>query len=192
LWTQSEVLSAYWAAWNIIQVTIITSIWLSMAMSILIWQNAWAGHTKRVKETNKIWGIISFFLMLFMGVIMFIFAPNLIGFFVKDKIEVIKIWSEILRISSLFLWFTWLQMALTWTLRAIWKTKIPMFITIIWTWLVKIPCAYYLSKYTVLWLKWIWWSEPIAIIVITILVLIAMTKVDWKHINLVKEPEIIW
>jgi Na+-driven multidrug efflux pump len=191
LWIQSIVISAYWAGWNIIQLAIIISIWLSMAMSVLIWQNAWAGHVKRVKKINKIWSLISFFLILFIWIIIFIFAPYFVGFFAKDKIEVIQIWSEMLRIGSLFFWFTWLQMALTWTLRAIWNTRTPMFITIIWTWAVKIPCAYLLSKYTVLWLKWIWWSEPIAIVVITILVLIVIAKVDWNHINITKEPEII-
>jgi putative MATE family efflux protein len=188
---QSTAIAAYWAGWNIIQLVIIIWIALSMAMSILIWQNAWAWHTHRIKETAKIWTIISFILMMVMWIIIFIFAPIFVDFFAKWKKEVIEIWTQMLRIASMFFWLIWIQMALSWTLRAVWKTQIPMIITIIWTWGIKIPLAWFLAEKLALWVKWIWWSEPISIVIMTVIILMVINKLKWKHTNIVKEPEII-
>jgi Na+-driven multidrug efflux pump len=86
-------------------------------------------------------------------------------------------------------------MSLMWAMRAIWKTQIPMFVTILWAWFIKIPFIYFFSKYLIfglnLWIDAIWWGEPLQMIIVTIIMIFIILKVNWTHINLAKHPEII-
>lgn len=183
-------LAWYGSAWNIFWFVIIFAMWLSMANSILVWQSVWAWLIDRAKSINKISAFISFILMSILWVISFVFAPNLIWFFVPWETETIKIWSEVLKIGSLFFWLIWLQMSFSWVLRAIWKTKIPMYNTILSQWILKLPIAYYLSKYTYLHLKWIWWAEPITSIILSIILFYIIIKIDWSNSNMTKDEKL--
>lgn len=184
-WTLA--LASFWVAWNIIQFVVIFAMWLSMATSVLVWQSVWAGMIERAKKINNISAIISFLFLTILWIISFIFAPFFIKFFVPKDREVIELWTQIIRISSLFFGLIWIQMSLNWVLRAIWKTQIPMYLTILWQWILKIPIAYILAKFTYLWLNWIWWSEPITSLIICIIMFYVMMKVDWSKSNLTKE-----
>ncbi len=187
-WTKA--LAWFWAAWNVLQVVIIFAMWLSMATSILVWQNIWAWNIKKAKKVNFISALVSFGLMTTLWIISFIFAPNIIKFFIPNDTEVVFIWSEIIRISSLFFGLIWIQMSFTWVLRAIWKTKIPMITTILSQWILKLPIAYLLSHYTFLKLNWVWWSDPIVSIIMTIIIFIIMLKIDWSKSNMTKDEKL--
>lgn len=182
-------LAWFGVAGNIIQFIIIFSMWLSMATSVLVGQSVGAGMIQKAKEINKISAWISFILLTLLGWIAFLFAPYFIWFFVPGEEEVIKIWSEIVRISALFFGLIWIQMSLNGVLRAIGKTQIPMFITILWQWGIKLPLAYILAHYTSLWMQWIWWSEPITSIIICIVMFVIISKVDWSKSNMTKEEQ---
>lgn len=182
-------LAWFWVAGNIIQFVIIFSMWLSMATSVLVGQSVGAGMIQKAKEINKISARISFILLTILWGIAFIFAPYFIAFFVPGEDEVIKIWSEIVRISALFFGLIWIQMSLNGVLRAIGKTQIPMFITILGQWVIKLPLAYVLAHYTSLWMQWIWWSEPITSIIICIVMFVIISKVDWSKSNMTKDEQ---
>ncbi len=186
-WTLA--LASFWVAGNIIQLVVIFAMWLSMATSVLVGQNVWAGMIEKAKKINNISAIISFVFLTLLWTVAFIFAPYLIQFFVPKDREVIELWSEIIRISAFFFGLIWIQMSLNWVLRAIWKTKIPMYITILGQWILKIPIAYFLAKYTYLWMNGIWWSEPITSIIICIVMFFVMIKVDWSKSNLTHDEE---
>lgn len=184
-WTLA--LASFWVAGNIIQFVVIFAMWLSMATSVLVWQSVWAWMIEKAKKINFISSFISFWFLTLLWIISFIFAEYFIKFFIPDDQKVIELWAEIIRISALFFWLIWVQMSLNWVLRAIWKTQIPMYMTILWQWIIKIPIAYFLAKYTFLWMNWIWWSEPITSIIICVVMIFVMMRVDWSKSNLTKE-----
>lgn len=139
---------------------------------------------RQSKKISNISAIISFIFMSFIWVVLFIFAPYIINFFAPNNKEVIEMWTKIIRISSLFLWLTWIFMSYSWVLRSIWKTHLPMYLTIFWQIFFKLFIAYFLSKYTLLKLNWIWWSDPITLIILVIIILIIISKTDWSKSNL--------
>lgn len=181
-WTVA--LASFWVAWNIIQFVVIFSMWLSMATSILVWQSVWAGMIEKAKKINNISTIISFSLLTILWIISFIFAPYFIKFFVPDDQNVIFMWTEMLRVVSLFFWLIWIQMSLNGVLRSIWKTQIPMYMTILWQLILKLPIAYVLATFTSLWIYGIWWAEPITSVIICIIMFFIMMRVDWSKSNL--------
>lgn len=190
---QSTLLSAYWAWWNALQIAFFFSMWLSMAASVIVWQLAWANKQKKAKEVTKISAIIWFVLMSILWVILYFVAPYFIAFLIPNSPEVNKLWTEMVRIWVLSLWMVWIWMTLAWALRAVGKTTLPMIVTILWSWFVKIPFAYFFSKYIILWLdlsyKWIWWSEVIAAVVTVGLMIIFALKINWHDISLVKKEK---
>lgn len=183
-------IASFWVAWNILQFIIILSMWFSMATSILVWQSIWAWMQEKAKKINNISLIVSFLSLTFLWIISYFIAPYFIKFFVPNDKEVIELWAHIIRITAFFFGLIWIQMSLNWVLRAIWKTQIPMYFTILGQWIIKIPLAYILAKYTVLWPDGIWWSEPITSIIICILMFFVMLKVDWSKSNLTKDDNI--
>lgn len=182
-------LAWFWVASNILQFVVIFAMWISMATSILIWQNMWAWLVENAKKINKIGIIVSFLLLSWMWVISFVFAPYFIAFFVPEDEAVIKIWAEIVRITSIFFGLIWIQMAINWTLRAIWETKIPMYTTILWQWIIKIPLAFILASIWSIWVVWIWWAEPISSIILCIILFFLLRKIDFSKWNLTKEEK---
>lgn len=192
---QSTLLSAFGAGWTTIQVAILMSIALTQATAVLVWQHAGAGNKKEAKQVVKTVSKISFTMMSIIWVIMFITAPMLINLLIPNNPDVNYYWTQMIRTIALFLWLTWLQMSLSWVIRATWNTKFPMYVTIVWNFLVKLPLAYFLSRNIIfwldLWIQWIWWSEPIAIIVVTLWMWYWITRINWDKINIVKNPDII-
>jgi Na+-driven multidrug efflux pump len=199
IWTknliQTELLDAYGIWWMLIQIMIFIGMGLSMATTVLVGQHAWAGHHHKAKKTAYTSAITSFVMMTGLWILIYIFAPSIINIFVPDMPKINELWTQMVRTSALFLWLLWAQMSLMWALRAIWKTQIPMFITILWAWVIKIPFIYFFSKSVIfwldLWIKAIWISEPIQMIIIMILVIIIMLKIDWQKINIAKHEELI-
>ncbi|MBW7954927.1 MATE family efflux transporter [Candidatus Gracilibacteria bacterium] len=186
----TKAIAGFGAAGNVLQVVIIFAMGLSMATSILVGQNIGAGNIKKAKKVNFISALVSFGLMTSLGIISFIFAPNIVKFFIPNDNEVVLIGSEIIRISSLFFGLIGVQMSFTGVLRAIGKTKIPMITTILSQWILKLPIAYLLSHYTFLKLSGVWWSDPIVSIIMTIIVFIIMLKIDWSKSNMTKDEKL--
>lgn len=191
---QTELLDAYGIGWMILQITIFISIWFSMATTVLVGQHAGAGHYHKAKSTAYISAILSFVMMTILGIVIFIFSPQIIEVFVPNSPKINELWTEMVRTSALFLWLIWIQMTLMWAMRAIWKTWIPMFITIFWIWFV-IPIIYYFANYEVfglnLWEKAIWWGNVLQMFIIVILVILVMLKINWYKINITKHEEYI-
>lgn len=179
--------AAFWVSGNIIQFVVIFAMWLSMATSVLVGQSIWAWMIDRAKKINHISAIVSFVFLSILWVITFLFATYFIKFFVPNDDKVITLWAEILRITSLFFWLIWIQMSYNWVLRAIGQTKIPMYLTILWQLIIKIPLAYFLAKYAFFGDNSIWWSEPITSIVICIVMFFVIMRVDWSKSNLTKK-----
>jgi putative MATE family efflux protein len=188
---QSTLLSAYWAGGIITEVTILITIWLTQATAILVWQHAGSWNSQKAKKVLISGTKISFIIMTIIWIIVFITVPYIINIFIPNNPEVNYYWTQMIRTSCLFLGLVWIQVVWGWALRAIWHTKAPMYVTIISNLFIKLFFAYIFSSYVILWLnlwvKWIWWSEVVAIIISTLWMWYVLGKINWKHINITKK-----
>ena len=186
-WTTA--IASYWAWSNVIQIIMIVAMWLSMAVSALVWQNIWAKNTDLAQEVANTSIKISFTFLTIIWVIVFLFAKFFVWFFVPWEELVINLWSRFLIFVALSFWFVWIQMAITWVLRAAWSMKTALILTIISQWVLQFPLAYILSKHTSLWIDWIWIAILLTNIIIAIASLIIFLKWDWKNNNLTEDDK---
>lgn len=95
------------------------------------------------KKYNKIrmYGQNAFFLstifMVIIGVLFYIFAPNLARIFTNDK-EIVKLVTTVLRIIAIFQPFLCSTQVITSSLQAIGDVKFPLFLTFFGIWIVRI------------------------------------------------------
>jgi len=179
-------IASYGVGSNILQFVIIPGMGISMAISTLVGQNIGAGNTKRASDIAKLGAIISFISLSFIGVLSFIFAPHLITFFVPNDVAVIALGTKFVRIMSLTFGFMGIQLALTGVFRASGNMVTTMIIALISQWVLQLPIAYMLSKYTSLGVNGLWWTFPISNILIAIITTGLYLKGDWKKKSLVE------
>lgn len=173
-------IAAYGVGGNVLQVIMIPAMGLSMAISTLVGQNIGAGNIDRAARIGRLGAWLGFWILTFAGVIVFLFAPYFIAFFVPGDMAVIAEGSVFLRTMSLVWGFLAVQFALTGVLRASGNMVVTMVLTLVSQWVLQFPLAYVLSKHTVLGAHGIWWAFPIANVLITLITLAVYSKGDWK------------
>jgi len=183
----TAAIAAFGIAENFVQIIILVSVGLSSATSVLVGQSVGADNIPKAKHIARYSNMIAFLLLSAIGVIIFLFAPILMSIFSDDK-AVIQAGTDFLRIFSLFFGLIGIQMNFSGVLRAIGKTQIPMYMTIIGEYIIKLPVIYWLM-HTSLELDWIWWWHPITVTLTAILFIVVMLKTDWSKANLVHDEE---
>ena len=119
------------------------------------------------------------FLMILVAILFFIFAPQIVGFFIKDK-NVISIGTGFLRITGPFYLFIPLGVVLGQSLAGAGDTITPMFITLLSLWGFQIPMAIYLSQATMLGINGIWWTNAFASVLHGLLIMWWFKTGRWK------------
>jgi Na+-driven multidrug efflux pump len=157
------------------------------ALAAFVGQNLGAGKTDRVKSGLKATLIMSSGISLTVTFINIIFRKQLIGLFTDDA-EVIRIGSEYLIIVCSFYLPLTAMFKINGVLRGAGDTFIPMFISIISLWLIRLPLAWLFSSR--IGETGIWWSIPAGWIIGLILYYIYYTTGNWKN-KVVVKPVII-
>ncbi|MFZ2029776.1 MAG: MATE family efflux transporter [Vitreimonas sp.] len=182
-------IAAYGVGANVLQVVMIPAMGLSMAVSTLVGQNIGAGNLPRASQIGRLGAWIGFWSLTVMGVIVFLFAPAFVAFFVPEDPGVIAAGAVFLRTISLAWGFLGMQLALTGVLRASGNMVMTMVLTLVSQWVLQFPLAYVLSKHTSLGANGIWWSIPSAQIIIALITLGIYAKGDWKKKRLVDDED---
>ncbi|MFO7934204.1 MAG: MATE family efflux transporter [Bacteroidales bacterium] len=194
----TNVVAAYTAAGRIDSLAIIPSMVFSQALSTFVGQNIGAGKVDRVKR--GLWRTLVMSSMVAVGisVLLILFKYPLMGLFTRDS-EVIRIGGDYLTIvTSFYLLFTWM-FAFNGVMRGAGDTLIPMFMTLISLWLIRIPAAVLLSQETVQIFSFtirgaglgetgIWWSIPAGWGVGMILSILYYMVGNWKSRTVIKVP----
>jgi len=181
--------ASYGAGSNIIQIIIILSIGLSAASSALSGHSIGAKDTKRAEKITATSMRISFFSLSAVAVFVYIFAPNLVAFFVPSDTEIIKTGAHFLRIVCISFGFIGIQMSVASILQASGNTLTAMTMTLSSQWLLQIPLAFVLSRYTGLGLNGIWYSLPITNLVFSGIYIIVFKSGKWKKKKVIKEEQ---
>ncbi len=177
----TDVIAGYTAAMRIDSLAVLPAMNFAVALSTFVGQNLGANKVERVKSGFLATFYMSASVSVIVTIIVLLFGKYLMALFTTD-LNVISIGNEyLIIISSFYLVFTALFLT-NGVLRGAGDTIIPMFITLISLWLVRVPLSYILSRgfYTQIHffnfsfnmnipiemgVKGIWWAAPIAWII---------------------------
>jgi len=182
--------ASYGAGSNVIQLVLIPALGLSTASSILLGQNMGARKKQRVDEIAKTSLMISFVGLTVIGVLVFIFAPYIIQFFIPEDRSVIDGGAVFLRIISLFFGFLGLQIAVNGVFRASGHMMNTLILTLLGQGIVQFPVAYILSKHTALGVEGIWYSFPISYVVTAVVAYLWYLHGGWKKSKITQEVQL--
>jgi putative MATE family efflux protein len=184
-------IAAYGVGSTVLQVAMIPAMGLSMAVSTLVGQNIGAGNVARAARIGQLGAWLGFWILSGMGILVFIFAPQFVMFFVPNDPDVIAAGAVFLRIMALSWGFMGAQFALTGVLRASGNMVIAMVLTLVSQWVLQFPLAYVLSKNTTLGAQGIWWAFPISNVIIAFITIGVYAKGDWKKKRITDKEEIL-
>jgi putative MATE family efflux protein len=153
----TNVIAGFSVASRLDTLATIPAMSFSQALSTFVGQNIGANKIGRIKTglraTMKMSGSITIATTL----VIVIWGHLIMSLFTKDA-EVIRIGDQYLTIVSIFYFLFTLMFIYTGIMRGAGDTLIPMFLTLISLWLIRIPLAYLLSKH--IGVEGVWWSIP--------------------------------
>ncbi len=155
----SDAIAAYTAAGRIDSFMMMPAMNLSMAMSTFVGQNIGAGKHDRVRTAIKTGMLMSLAIAAFISFLVITFSNHLIRLFTHDQ-AVIDIGRQYLVIVGGFYIAFMIMFIFNGALRGAGDTLIPMFITLLSLWLIRIPVSAYLSAR--IGTDGIWWGIPVA------------------------------
>jgi putative MATE family efflux protein len=184
----TDAMAAFTIASRIDTFTVLPALNLSAALSMFVGQNIGANKTERVYEGHKTAWKINAIISLFITAICILFRKELISVFNNDP-EVVRIGSEYLLIVCGFYIIFGSMFLLHGVLRGAGDTLIPMFITLLALWGIRIPLSYYLSRFMDT--DGIWWGIPIAWVIGYSFSYILYKSGRWKNKGVIKHEAVI-
>lgn len=130
---------------------------------------------KKFANLCTLWGTL---LMSFMGLMLYLFAPNLMRFFTSDM-AVIALGTTVLRIEAFAEPAFGLSMLAFGVFRGAGDTRRPFFISIAGMWLLRLPLAYVLLKTTSLGLLGVWIAMASDLTLRGIICLVQYRRFTW-------------
>ncbi len=179
----TDVIAAYSVAIRIDSFASLPAMNFSAALSSFVGQNIGAEKHERVKKGYVATLQMNAVITLLITAIILIFPGWLMKAFTPDT-EVINIGKEYLYIVGGFYIVYTSMFVNNGVMRGAGDTLIPMFITLVSLWLIRIPLAWYLSHHYSY--QGIWWSVPLAWAVAMILSYSYYKTGRWKKKSVTK------
>lgn len=155
----TDTVAAYSAAGRIDSFATMPAMNLSAALSSFTGQNIGAGRTDRVRKGLKATLMMSAAVALAGTLVFWFFGHQLMKIFTTDPVVISK-GAEYLRIVASFYILLTTMFTINGVLRGAGDTLIPMFVTLLSLWIIRVPLSYWLSG---IWgEKGIWWAIPLA------------------------------
>lgn len=184
----TNAVAAYTAAMRIDSLAKMPSMNFASALSSFAGQNLGAGKEKRARRGYTSTLIISSTYSLLLTVLIYFFGEPMMQLFTNDP-AVIAIGNDYLvTVSSFYLAFS-VMFTIIGMLRGAGDTLIPMYITVITLWVIRIPLSWYLSKSDI-GVNGIWWAIPISWVIGAIASAIYYKTNRWRG-KLVVKPTIL-
>jgi len=179
----TNAVAAYSVATRIDTFATLPAMNFSIALSSFVGQNIGAGKNERVKK-----GMISTFMMIsaisiITSIIAVLAGKEMMSFFTPD-VQVISIGADYLMIVGAFYLLFSTIFVFNGVFRGSGDTLIPMFITLVALWLVRIPVSYLLSQK--FGLKGIWWGIPAGWTVGTVFSAVYYNMGRWKLKSIIR------
>lgn len=149
----------------------------SVALTTFIGQNLGAKQYKRAREGARFGIIASISLAEIIGLLIWIFAPPLIGIFNSEP-DVVEVGVLRARITSLFFFLLALSHCLAGILRGAGKTKIPMYVMLISWCLIRIAYITIMVK-IIPDISVVFWAYPITWFISSAVFIIYYKRTNW-------------
>ncbi len=153
----TDVIAAYSVAGRLDSLAQLPAMNFAAALATFVGQNLGAGKPERVRHGLIATLLMSSAISLTITLIVQLFPAQLMGLFTKDA-SVIAIGRQYLVIVSMFYIIFSAMFSINGVLRGAGDTLVPMFITLVALWLIRIPSAWLLSRH--MGVIGIWWSVP--------------------------------
>lgn len=176
----SEIVAAYGIGARILSFIIVPALGLGIATTSLIGQNIGAVKIKRAEKVAELSSKVAFVGLTGMGILMFIFARELVTFFIPNEPEVIRDATLFIKIMAPSFGLLGVQQVLNGVFNGAGFTKASMLISIMSLWIIRFPVAFALSYKTSLSYLGIWWAFPIANLVAAIVAFTYFKMGYWK------------
>jgi putative MATE family efflux protein len=180
-------LAAYGVGSNILLVVSIPAMGLSQAVSTLVGQNIGAGNIQRASRVSLIGTLSGFIILTLVGIVAYVFAPAIVGFFVPGDANVIAEGARFIRIMCLAWGGIGVQLCMVSAFRASGNMLIAMVIALVSQWMIQFPLAYVLSTHTILQASGIYWSFPVTNVAVAVISVCWFAQGGWKKTRLTEE-----
>lgn len=177
-------MSAYVAhnvAGNIESYSYILAMGVGVATATLVGITLGENNIKKSKEIVFLADGITIILMIGIGIIFFIFAPQLASIFTDTK-EVQEMVIKVLRLIALFQPFAAITQIFTSALQGAADTKFPMYATLIGIWGIRVGIGYLLGVVLGLGLVGVWMAYALDITIRGIILLKRFLNGKWQEI----------
>ncbi len=154
----TDTVAAYSIGMRIDSIPAMLAMSFAAAIAPFVGQNIGAGKGERVKAGFRSTVIMSSVTTLLLTAVYMIFPEYIIRAFTSDA-EVIIIGIEYMRAVAPFYIIFSLMFVINGTLRGAGATLVPMFITLIALWIIRIPASYIMADY--IGREGVWWGIPI-------------------------------
>ena len=155
----TDIVAAYSVAIRLDALATLPAMNFAAALSTFVGQNIGAGKMDRVSKGYKSTLLMSSVVSIIISISFYFFGAHLMGIFTSDS-NVIAIGTEYLVIVSSFYIIFSVMFSTNAVMRGAGDTMIPMFVTLIALWIVRVPASYFLSN--IFGEVGIWWSLPLA------------------------------
>ncbi len=153
----SSVLAAYTAAGQIDSLAALPALNLASALSAFVGQNLGANKLERIKKGFRATLLMAWSISFIVMVSAYLFSHELMGLFSGSEDVIEHGSSYLVIVSSFYLVFS-TMFIIHGVLRGAGATLIPMFITLMSLWIIRIPLAVLFSK--MMGVEGIWWAIP--------------------------------
>jgi len=184
-------LAAYGIGHRIFSFVIIPTLGLSMATSALVGQNMGAGKIERAERIVRMAVSTGFVILTLMGILMFLFAEQLVAIFIPGEIETIRMSAQFIRIMALTFGFIGIHHVLNGAFIGSGNTFTSMALSIISLWLLRFPLSYFLSRHTGLREVGIWIAFPATNVLTALITAMWFSRGTWKNRRITEEIKLI-
>ncbi|GMT46230.1 MAG: MATE family efflux transporter [bacterium] len=183
----TSTIAAYSVAIRIDSFAAMPAMNFSAALATFVGQNIGAGKMERIRKGLTATLLMANIVAVVISVLALLFAEPLMQIFTKDA-GVVEIGKHYLLIVPLFYVVFATMFSINGVMRGAGDTMVPMFISIISLWFVRIPVSWFLSlKYGAI---GIWWGIPVAWFVGLTLAFTYYKTGRWKAKGVVKGGEL--
>ena len=178
-------IAAYGLAFRVLTFTLMPAFAFSMAASILVGQSIGGGDRKQSSHIAKVTAALSFVVMAVIGAVFFFAAMPVVSFFVPNDAELIEHGTKVLQIFAISFPLSGALLALLGSFRGAGDTFNSMMLTIVGIWLIQLPLAYLMSRYSSLGEYGLWWASLIATVINAVIALIYFKSGRWQNKHVV-------
>jgi putative MATE family efflux protein len=179
----NNAVAGYTIAIRVIIFTILPAWGLGNAAAALVGQHLGAGNPEKAESSAWRTAFLNMTFLALVGIVFYLFSPQIIGVFNDSNAEVVSVGVECLRVICFGYVFFGIGMVLTQALNGAGDTLTPTYINIVSFFLVQIPLAYILANTFHLGPRGVFIAIVSGDVVMTLLSIYVFRKGKWKSVK---------